>query len=241
MKDKASGKVSKYLRRVTIAMVASGLASGAHAKPSNNLIIVAPTELPELARQAGEAMFLHQELNGRTLLYVEQNAGTRLAMFDVTDPGHVKAEGSVQLDVPGPFDFVSALGERAELVRFRQGQANAVLDLHKATVPTLKQIEGMTLHGSMMPLGADGFAMTSQPGTDARPIRDYQMIDSANSQQRIGVFEVKRVREELANDDTGTTFLMAEDGLYLVRRPAVEANKKFREQERAMNYAGGGG
>ena len=39
----------------------------------------------------------------------------------------------------------------------------------------------------------------------------------------------KRVREEITNEETGTTFLLADDGLYLVRRPSVERDKESRE------------
>ena len=42
-------------------------------------------------------------------------------------------------------------------------------------------------------------------------------------------FDVKRVREEITNEETGTTFLLADDGLYLVRRPSVERDKESRE------------
>jgi len=71
-----------------------------------------------------------------------------------SDPAHIKGEGSVELDAPGPFDFISNLGSRAELIRFRQDHGNAVLDLHKAKVPTLKSVQGLTLKGAAVPLGA---------------------------------------------------------------------------------------
>ena len=72
-------------------------------------IVVPPTALPSLARRAGEAMFLHDNGDGRNLLYVEQHGGTELAIFDVTDPGHVRGRGKVRLDAPGVFDFVAHL------------------------------------------------------------------------------------------------------------------------------------
>src|ERR1700687_93072 len=231
MNEHVNSKLSKYLRRVAFAIVASGTvaAPAAYARPSNNLIVVPPTDLPELARQTGEAMLLHEAINGRTLLYIEQNQGARLAIFDVTDPGHVKGEGSVQLDAPGPYDFVSTLGNRAELVRFRHSEGDAVLDLHKVKAPTLKSVQGLTLQGPTMPLGDDGFTVTSQADAAVQSTRDYQVVDTANSQELNRVFDVKRVREEIANGDTGTTFLLAADGLYLIRRPVVETSKKLRE------------
>src|SRR5208282_5027264 len=157
-----------------MAMVAVGIAAVPvlHAKPkpdaitgkqSDRIIVVRPTDLPELARQDGEAMLLHETGDGRTLLYIEQTSGTRLAIFDVTDPSHIKGEVSVQLGVPGPFDFVSALGDRAVVVRFRQGQGLAVLDLHKVKVPTMKMVEGLELAVLNERLGDDGVILTGQP------------------------------------------------------------------------------
>jgi hypothetical protein len=243
MTEDITSRSSNLLRRAVIAMVAMGAvaAPAAYATPSNNLILVPPTALPELARQAGEAMLLHDTVDGRTLLYIEQNQGSRLAIFDVTDPGHVKGEGSVQLDAPGPFDFVSTLGNRAEVVRFRQRQGSAVLDLHRVNAPTLTKVQGLTLQGTTMALGDDGFTVTSQGDSNARSIRDFQVVDTASLGDMNHVFDVKEVREELTKHDTGTTFLLTQGGLYEIRRPVVERQNELREQDLMLRYAGAGG
>jgi hypothetical protein len=239
MKENMAGSLSKLLRRAVIAIVATGTvaAPAAYAWPSNNLIVVPPTDLPELAQQTGEAMLLHGTIDGRTLLYIEQNQGARLAIFDVTDPRHMKGEGSVQLDAPGPFDFVSTLGDRAEVVRFRQGEGSAVLDLHKVNVPTLTKVQGLTLQGTTMPLGDDGFTVTSQADSNARSTRDVQVVDTASLGESNHVFDVKEVREVLTKHDTGTTFLLTQNGLYEIRRPAVERENALRERDRMPQYA----
>jgi hypothetical protein len=200
MKQNVSAELLKYSRRIAIAIVASGViaAPAVRANPSNNIVLVTPADLPELARQGGEAMLLRETSGGRTLLYIEQNQGSRLAAFDVTDPVHVKGAGSVQLASSAPFDFVSPVGKQAELIRFRQGQEEAVLDLHKGKV-----VEA-----------------TNPPGLDR-------------------ILDVKEVHEELTNEATGTTFLLTQKGLYLVRRPALEWNKREREQEWFYQHAGG--
>jgi hypothetical protein len=191
------------VRRAVIGIIASGIVAApvAYAKASNNLVIVPPADLPALARQTGEAMFLHDTVDGRTLLYIEQRQGSELAILDVTDPGHVKGEGSVKLEASGPFDVVSALGNRAELVRFRQGQADAVLDLHKPDAPTLRTVAG-------------------------------QEADRG--------IDVKQVGEKITNADTGTTFMLTEGGLYLIRQPAVEMGKKQRDLDVELGNAGAG-
>jgi hypothetical protein len=144
-------------------------------------------------------MILHATNDGRTLLYVEQNHGARLAIFDVTDPAKIKQEAAARLDAPGSFDFVSSLGDRAELIRFRDGQGEAVLDLHKAKLPVIKTVPGLKFQGPTERLGEDGFITVNQASVQSSPNpRDYEVVE------------------------TGTTYLLAADGLYLIRRPAVE-------------------
>jgi hypothetical protein len=232
MKKLVSIQLSKCLRRVAIAIVASGIAAQAgYAGSSNNLIVVPPAHLPELARQSGEAMLLHETIDGTTLLYIEQNQGARLAILDVTDPAHIKGDGSVQLNAPGPFDFVATLGSRSELIRFRQNQENAVLNLRKIKAPTLERVPGLTLKGQGTPLDNDGFTVSSQTNAQANPDYQVQVINTANSRELNRVFNVKGVREEITNYGTGTTFLLTEGGLFLIRRPVKEMNKELRDSD----------
>jgi hypothetical protein len=170
------------------------------AKPSNETILVGPTDLPELARQGGEAMLLHEAVDGNMLLYIEQNHGARLAIFDVTDPAHIKGRGSVELGASEPFDFISPLGNHAELVRFRQRDEDAVLDFLRAKDPQLKTVQGVALQGAIARRGNG----ESTPGG-----------------------QTMEVREEMTNAITGTTFMLTEGGLYVIRRPAVESLHKI--------------
>jgi hypothetical protein len=240
MRRNVGGKSLKSSRQIAIAIVASGVvaATAVHANPSGNIVLVPPTDLPELARQGGDAMLLHETSDGKTLLYIEQNRGARLATFDVTDPAHIKGEGSVQLDATGPFDFVSPLGKQAELIRFRQGHEHAVLDLRKERVPNLGAVQGLTLQGLITHLGNDGFTVTSQ-APQMPSARDYQVIETTNTQDLSRVFDVKQVREEVTNAGTGTTFLLTENGLFLIRRPAAEWDKRRREQLWFWEHTGG--
>jgi hypothetical protein len=220
--------VWKKLCRVGIAIAAVSAASAptAFARPANAIVLELPADLPSLARQGGDAMLLRDTADGRTLLFVEQNQGVQLAVFDVTVPARIKGEGSVQLDVPGSFDFVSSLGQKAELLRFRDGQGEAVLDFHNALRPSLVKSEAAKRDDSIKWLGSDGYlastAIESLPAPGEPPLRDYQVIEAAKSKAPAQVFDVKRVRGEITNPDTGTTFLSTDNGLYLVRRPALE-------------------
>ena len=226
MNENVGGQLLRHVPRLALAIVLGGLlAAPAYALPSNEIVLVPPTNLPTLARQGGEAMLLHDTRDGRTLLYVEQREGAQLAIFDVTDPAHVRGEGSVQLDAAGPFEFVADLGERTELVRFRGGRG-AVLDLRKT--PTLKEVSGPEAHSSTTLLAIDGSRFTGPAINPAvgQPTRDYRVIQSGNSRSDDRVVEVKQVRQEATNAGTGTTFLLAENGLYLIRRPALETAPK---------------
>jgi hypothetical protein len=214
------------------AAAALTLSAYAEAKnhPSNKIIVVRPADLPELARVPGQAMLLHETGDGRTLLYVEQNHGARLAIFDVTDPARVKQQSAARLDAPGSFDFVSSLGDYAELIRFRNGQGEAVLDLHKVTLPTIKMVPGLKFQGPTQRLGDDGFIISNQASVQSEAnTLDYQVVGTANTREPNPVYDVKQVREELTNEETGTTFLLAADGLYLIRRPAVEAEYEIHQ------------
>jgi hypothetical protein len=203
----------------------------------NKIIFVRPTELPELARVPGQAMLLHYTGDGKTHLCIEQNHGARLAIFDVTDPAHVTEEGSAQVDAPGSFDFVSSLGDDAELIRFHDSRREAVLDLHKVKRPTIKMVPGLTFQGATEHLGDDAFMISNQ--ASAQPdanAQDYQVVDTANTREPNRVYDVKQVRQQITNDETGTTFLLAADGLYLIRRPAVEEEHYIHEWQ--MSHPG---
>jgi hypothetical protein len=95
MQEYLKDRLWVHLRRAAMAVLASGAMATTtiHANPSSNLVLVPPAD-----------------------------RGTTLASFDVTDPAHIKGQGCVQLSASGPFDFISPLGNKAELVRFRQGQ-----------------------------------------------------------------------------------------------------------------------
>jgi len=207
------------------AVAALTFAGHAEARnhPSNKIILVRPTDLPELARVPGQAMLLHHTGDGRTHLLIEQNHGARLAIFDVSDVAHVKEEGSVYVDPPGAFDFVSAIGDDSELVRFRNGQGEAVLYLRKVKAPTLRTVQGLEFHGSTERLGDDGLMVADQPNVPSdAPDPNYQVVDLSNPLNPNSIADVKQVNDKITNDETGTTFLLAADGLYLIRRPAVE-------------------
>jgi hypothetical protein len=63
------------------------------------------------------------------------------------------------------------------------------------------------------------------PTMDAPPVRDFGPIDTVLSYELAyeldRLFDVKQVRAQMTRSDTGTTFMLTENGLYQIRRPAV--------------------
>jgi hypothetical protein len=242
MRDQDDRALSKRLRTVALAALAIGAVatSVADARPSTDLIVVVPTNLPEAARQPGDGMFLYEASTGRQLLYVEHSHGARLAIFDVTDPRHISAGGFVTVEAPEAFDVVSMLGNRAALVRFRESRGTAVLDLHDAMHPVLTTAANQSFEGSIKRLGNDGITVTRQEGAAPdvnAPAFTTAVVNTPQAPDGMHVVNVPRVRQEVTSDSTGTTFLLSDDGLYLIRRLSVERSNDFR----AEGYVNTGG
>src|SRR6201997_5772134 len=123
---------------------------------SKQLVVMEAPDLPEPAQTPGNSLFLHSDGAGSTYLYIEQQRGARLSVFDVTDPARIKLVVSTPLAAQGAFDFVRPLGYSSELVYFRDSQKEAVLDLRKAKRPVLRMLSDMTDLGPAETLGENG-------------------------------------------------------------------------------------
>jgi hypothetical protein len=203
---------------------------------SGNLIIEQPADLPEMARTPGQALLLYQAHDGQTYLYVEQQNGAQLAIFDVTDPAKIKAVASVPVRASGAFDFVRYLNHQAELVRFRDSQQVAVLDLGEPKSPTLKIANDPIEPGHTESLGQTGLVMINEHYRYLGGVaHDYQLIDVSNPQNPIPLATIKQVKHKVVNEETGTTYLLGSDGLTVVRRPRVEEDHKIEQIQEEWN------
>jgi hypothetical protein len=217
------------------AAVLTSTAEGEIHSRSKELVVMEARDLPEQARTPGNSLFLHSDNAGSTYLYVEQQQGARLSVFDVTDPARIKLVVSTPLATEGAFDFVRLLGDNAELVHFRDSQKEAVLDLRKAKRPALRMIPTVTDLSSAEPLGESGFLVTSQAYKYVPAVaRDYQVVDIAASDPT-PLAIVKDVKHRVNNNYTGTTFLLSSNGLTVVRRLSVECNYKVHQMQMQGN------
>jgi hypothetical protein len=106
------------------------------------------------------------------------------------------------------------------------------LNLHKAKTPTLNVIQGLYSQGATEFLGDGVLLIAKRPSvqSDAND-PDYQVVDISNPLHPNPVTDIKQVLEKITNYETGTTFLLTADGLYLIRQPAVEEEFKIRQQQ----------
>jgi hypothetical protein len=219
---------------VAAAVLTSTAQAEIHSK-SKQLVVMEPRDLPEPAQAPGNSLFLHSDNAGSTYLYVEQQQGARLSVFDVTDPARIKLVVSTPLAAEGTFDFVRPLGYNAELVYFRDGQKEAVLDLREAKRPVLRMISTVTDLGPVESLGQSGLLATSQPYNYVPASgRNYHVIDIAASAPA-QLAAVNDVRHRVTNDETGTTFLLGPNGLTVIRRLRVESDYRAHQMQTQGN------
>ncbi len=221
-----------------LVVAAAALTSTAQAEihsRSKELVVMEARDLPEQAQAPGNSLFLHSDNAGSTYLYVEQKQGARLSVFDVTDPARIKLVVSMPLTADGAFDFIRPLGNNAELVYFRDGQKEAVLDLRKAKRPVFRVISTVTDLGSAETLGENALLATGQPYKYVSAVgRNYQVIDIAASAPA-QLATVQDVRHRVTNDETGTTFLLGPNGLTVVRRLSIENDYKVHQMQTQGN------
>ena len=211
---------------LTLTALAAPLAGNAQVRSqSGELVVLEPRNLPEQANLGGNAFFLHSNDAGSTYLYIEQQQGARLTVFEVTDPSRIKMISTTPLTVDGPFDFVRPLDGHAELIRFRDGKGVAVLDLNKATKPSIHMVSGLLDPGPTESLGESGYLGVNEPYNYVRAVpRDYQVVDLSAHRELVLLTTVKQVKHWVVNNDTGTTYLLGSDGLTVIRRMSVETN-----------------
>jgi hypothetical protein len=192
---------------------------------SQDVVIVRPANLPALAQNSGQALYLKRVASTEeTYLYVEQNNGAQLAVFDVTDPGKIRAFAPVALGAAEPFDFVKYLGHDVVLVRYRTSHGYALLDARKATAPVLRAASSEIYGGDLRKIGAGAYLETpsSQP-VALVSAEDYRIVDLARPEQPVVLYTAKGVVDTLTRSETETTFLLGADGLTVVRHPRTEA------------------
>jgi hypothetical protein len=196
---------------------------------SRTIVVQSPSNLPVLAQADSEAMYLHKSGDGATVLYVESAEGTKLTALDVTDPAKIKRLAETQLVVPSPFDFVESVGDDSALIRYRDGSGEALLNFKHCKHPVLGNASALTGTEAAEKLGETGLLSASTnaavgPIVDSDPT--YKVWDSSKASHPNLLATIPGVTQRLSNEDTGTLFLLSENGVTVVRRLRVEEDHK---------------
>jgi hypothetical protein len=183
-------------------------------------LVVRPLS-PHYASSDAEDLMLHSVQNGSTYLYVEQEQGAMLSVFDVTNPAHMRLEASIETGAHEAFDFAGAVGDN-ELIVFRDGSGDATLDLHRAKAPRL-MIDGRSATTTEL-LGTSGYlASTFQPiAPVASEAQSVQVVATTAAASPRVVSTVSDVTRRVSRPETGTIFLLGQRGVTVVRQVDVE-------------------
>jgi hypothetical protein len=191
---------------------------------------------PIAATTDAQDLMLHGDDNGSTFLYVEQQKGALLSVYDVTDPAKIKLDASVETGARSSYDFVGAMGN-SELIKFRDGSGSGVIDLHKAKAPKLTAIAG-ALPTETEQLGDEGYLASSSqtgPATETAIVpRSVQVVATTSAAPQV-VDTVANVTKQVARPETGTTFLLGQNGVTVIRQVATE--RAYEQQLELWNTA----
>lgn len=192
---------------------------------------------PGAGQGTREALFLHSDSAGSTYLYVEQQNGSRLSVYDVSDPGHIRLASTVMVEAQGAFDLVQEVGSDADLVRFRDDGRTAVLDLRKAKRPTLHNVPAWNGTTQAEALGSTALLTTPTPASSfaSASHRDIRVLDTSTATDPRTIAMIPDVEHRITRRETGTTFLLGGTGLTVIRRTDIEAEHQIHEMQMRGN------
>jgi hypothetical protein len=201
------------------ALVLSTISAQA-SSPKADFTVQALSTKAAFVQNDSQDILLRSDNSDHTYLYVEQQQGSTLAVFDVSDPAHIAFAGSTETGARKAYDFVTPIGSGYEMISFRDGSGNALLEFAKVKAPRLILTEG-NLPVPTEFLGTSGYlASTSQstPVTSAPQV--VQVVQTAASPRLLTT--VAGVSKQLTRSETGTVFLLAEGKVTVVRHLQTE-------------------
>jgi hypothetical protein len=220
----------------TALLAATSISANAAVRPQSKTIIVeSPAQVPGLAQNGAEAMYLYDTNDGRAVLYIEATGGRALSTIDVTDPANIQMIGQTPLAAVSAFDFVEEVGDNAVLIRYRNGSGVALLSLRQIKHPTIIEQPAFAQAGVSETLGQTGLLLTSAevPAHALNVAQTFAVVDTTNPSRPGLLASVSAVKERLSNEDTGTLFLLNNDGVTVVRQlPVEEEHQMELDQQR---------
>jgi hypothetical protein len=190
---------------------------------SKFVIVESPSDLPESAQVASEAMHLHSVGSDQVILYLEQDHGRKLAILDVTDPAKIQAVGQVSIDAASPYDFVQDLSDSTVLIHYRDHSGFAVISFKNYKEPVLTKGPDYMDDSTVQSYGAHGLLLVSSTEPSATmQAEQYQVLSTSDSATLTPLATISGVMQRLDRSQTGTIFLLNGSGLNVVRCLATE-------------------
>jgi hypothetical protein len=223
-KNRRSKEMSNTISKMIVAAaIAATVSVQADARThSRAIIVVSPSDLPEMAQGNSEAMYLYYMRDG-AILYLEQDHGRTLAIVDVSDPAAMRGIARVSVDAASPYDFVGTLRDSTVLIRYRDDSGFAIIDLKHFKKPLLTEAPRFQHPARAEALGNNGLMLVATTGPSARAEDpQYEILDISNPSQPAVLGTVEGVQQRLERSETGTLFLLGKSGLTVVRQPSVE-------------------
>ena len=232
---RAKMKYSFTIIMVIVALLAAlGNAQANAIVHSKAIVIEFPSDLPEQAQGPAETMYLYHTGGGQAILYLEKDQGRTLGVFDVTDPGHIQVAGKVSIAAPSTYDFVQDLGNSVALIQYRDQSGFAVISFKNYKQPVLTAQPDYLHSATVESYGPDGLVLVSTNGAATRTRGpQYQFLTMSGSLAPIPVGTVQNVIQRVDLPETGTIFLLNDQGVTVVRRPAVEREHQAEELNKA--------
>ena len=235
MKDGIKKKIRK--QTMVVAIFAAVLSVQANASVRSKTIIVEfPSDLPELAQGRSEAMYLHHTGNAQAILYLEKDQGRKLAILDVTDPAHIKAVGQVSIAAPSTYDFAQSLGNSVALIRYRDHSGFAVISFKSYKQPVLTAEPDYLHPANAQSDGPNGLLLVSANGPSALAREpQYEVLSISGSSGATPLATVQNVIQRVDRPQTGTIFLLNDQGVTVVRCLGAEREHQTEAWQKEEN------
>lgn len=231
-----NGMKKKWMAAAIFALIVSVQANA--SVRSKTIVVDLPSDLPELAQGRSVAMYLHHTHAAQAILYLEKDEGRKMAILDVTDPGHIQAVGQVSVAATATYDFVQYLGNSTVLIHYRDHSGFATINFKNYKEPVLTA-EPEYLHpAKVQPDGPGALLLVSAHSTTSAPTREsqyYEVLSVPGSSGSTPLATVKGVIQRVDRPGTGTIFLLNEQGVTVVRSLAAEEEHQLEIWEKEAN------
>jgi hypothetical protein len=202
------------------AALALSTISAQASSTNKDFTVQALSTKADFAQNGSQDLLLRSDNNDQTYLYVEQQQGSTLAVFDVSDPAHIIFSGYTETGARKAYDFVTPIAGRYEMISFRDGSGTALLEFAKVKAPRLIAIKG-NLSAPTEIFGNAGYLASTRPVT---PVTSQphivQVVETAGTPRLFTT--VAGVSKQVTRSETGTVFLLAEGKITVIRHLKTE-------------------